>query len=37
MGEYPTLETWLGVLGGLEGSHVQFHIVICVRLSRSLA
>ena len=26
MGEYPTLETWLGILGGLGGSHVQFHI-----------
>ena len=25
-GEYPTLETWIGLLGGLEESHVQFHI-----------
>ena len=25
-GEYPTLETWIGVLGGLRESHVQFHI-----------
>jgi hypothetical protein len=25
-GEYPTLETWIGVLGGLGESHVQFHI-----------
>lgn len=26
IGEYPTLETWLGILGGLGDSHVQFHI-----------
>ena len=25
-GEYPTLETWLGLLGGTAESHVQFHI-----------
>jgi len=25
-GEYPTLETWIGLLGGLEESHVKFHI-----------
>jgi hypothetical protein len=25
-GEYPTLETWIGLIGGLEKSHVQFHI-----------
>jgi hypothetical protein len=25
-GEYPTLETWIGLLGGLRESHVQFHI-----------
>ena len=25
-GEYPTLETWIGLLGGLERSHVQSHI-----------
>jgi hypothetical protein len=25
-GEYPTLETWLGFLGGTRESHVQFHI-----------
>ena len=25
-GEYPTLETWIGLLGGLGESHVQFHI-----------
>ena len=25
-GEYPTLETWLGLLGGSEKSHVRFHI-----------
>ena len=26
IGEYPTLDTWLGILGGLGESHVQFHI-----------
>ncbi len=26
IGEYPTLETWIGILGGLGESHVQFHI-----------
>jgi len=26
LGEYPTLETWIGVLGGLPYSHVQSHI-----------
>jgi hypothetical protein len=25
-GEYPTLETWIGLLGGSGESHVQFHI-----------
>lgn len=25
-GEYPTLETWIGLLGGLRDSHLQFHI-----------
>ena len=25
-GEYPTLESWLGLLGGKKESHVQFHI-----------
>jgi len=25
-GEYPTLETWIGLMGGLGESHVQFHI-----------
>jgi hypothetical protein len=25
-GEYPTLETWIGLLGGSEESHVKFHI-----------
>ncbi|MDY0039440.1 MAG: hypothetical protein RBS57_03955 [Desulforhabdus sp.] len=25
-GEYPTLEKWIGLLGGSEESHVQFHI-----------
>jgi hypothetical protein len=25
-GEYPTLETWIGLIGGLGESHVQFHI-----------
>ncbi len=25
-GQYPTLEAWLGLLGGTEESHVQFHI-----------
>jgi len=25
-GEYPTLETWIGLLGGLEESHFKFHI-----------
>ena len=25
-GEYPTLETWIGLIGGLEESHIQFHI-----------
>jgi hypothetical protein len=25
-GEYPTLETWIGLLAGLGESHVQFHI-----------
>ena len=25
-GEYPTLETWIGLLVGLGESHVQFHI-----------
>jgi hypothetical protein len=25
-GEYPTLETWIGLLGGSEESHLQFHI-----------
>ncbi len=25
-GEYPTLETWIGLLAGGPGSHVQFHI-----------
>jgi len=25
LGEYPTLETWLGLLGGAEKSHLQFH------------
>lgn len=24
--EYPTLETWIGLIGGLEESHLQFHI-----------
>lgn len=24
-GEYPTLATWIGLLGGMEGSHLQFH------------
>jgi hypothetical protein len=24
-GEYPTLETWIGLLGGAEESHVKFH------------
>jgi hypothetical protein len=26
IGEYPTLETWIGILGGLGESHVRFHI-----------
>ena len=25
-GEYPTLETWIGLIGGLEESHLQFHL-----------
>jgi hypothetical protein len=25
-GEYPTLETWIGLLGGSAESHLQFHI-----------
>lgn len=25
-GEYPTLETWLGLIAGSEESHLQFHI-----------
>jgi hypothetical protein len=25
-GEYPTLETWIGLLAGLRESHLQFHI-----------
>ncbi|HVO68017.1 MAG TPA: DinB family protein [Syntrophales bacterium] len=25
-GEYPTLETWIGLLGGMEKSHFKFHI-----------
>jgi len=25
-GEYPTLETWIGLIAGLRESHVQFHI-----------
>jgi hypothetical protein len=25
-GEYPTLETWIGLIGGGEKSHIQFHI-----------
>jgi len=25
-GEYPTLETWIGLIAGLSESHVQFHI-----------
>jgi hypothetical protein len=25
-GEYPTLETWIGLLGGSGESHLQFHI-----------
>jgi hypothetical protein len=25
-GEYPTLETWIGLLGGSDESHVKFHI-----------
>jgi len=25
-GEYPTLERWIGLLGGSEESHVRFHI-----------
>jgi len=25
-GEYPALETWIGLLGGVGESHVQFHI-----------
>ncbi|MGZ6249769.1 MAG: DinB family protein [Syntrophales bacterium] len=25
-GEYPTLKTWIGLLGGSEESHVKFHI-----------
>ncbi|MGZ3636186.1 MAG: DinB family protein, partial [Syntrophales bacterium] len=25
-GEYPTLETWIGLLGGTDESHVKFHI-----------
>ena len=25
-GEYPTLETWIGLLGGKEESHFKFHI-----------
>jgi hypothetical protein len=25
-GEYPTLETWIGLLVGLKESHFQFHI-----------
>ncbi len=25
-GEYPTLETWIGLLGGMEESHFKFHI-----------
>ena len=25
-GEYPTLETWIGFLGGSEKSHAKFHI-----------
>ena len=25
-GEYPTLETWIGLLGGVGESHIQFHI-----------
>lgn len=24
-GEYPTLEAFIGLLGGMEGSHLQFH------------
>ena len=24
-GEYPTLETWIGLLGGMEESHFKFH------------
>jgi hypothetical protein len=26
LGEYPTLETWIGLLAGLGESHLQFHI-----------
>jgi len=26
IGEYPTLETWIGILGGMRESHIQFHI-----------
>jgi hypothetical protein len=25
-GEYPTLETWIGLLGGADESHAKFHI-----------
>lgn len=25
-GEYPTLETWIGLIGGSKDSHLQFHI-----------
>ncbi len=25
-GEYPRLETWIGLMGGFEESHLQFHI-----------
>jgi hypothetical protein len=25
-GEYPTLETWIGLIGGLGESHLQFHL-----------
>lgn len=35
-GEYPTLETWIGLLGGADESHFKFHIKHMLEILRGL-